>query len=532
MARIFLSYRRDDSAGHAGRIFDHLSNRFDVFIDVEAIEAGENFVRAIEASMSECDTVVLVIGRRWAGSDAAGKRRLDDPADYLRQEIEAAFRFGIDVVPVLVGGAQFPPGDLPESIAGLAQLNALSIDDKTFAVGIEQLVDVLEKTTARGSARRRAENVARRRRRERRAPVDKSAALRTLQRLLLFYAPAHRAMWIVHVLFYIALFFAVITPALVVMLGESASLGLLIFTVYLGVSLALRTLAAIVEPGNPANRFLRWWLLYKPVRARTFVLHVLFWIMALAFVLVLPQQIIDAQSQESDIARLIGGVYPLLLFAIATLMIRELAAARDPFRRTGTDRNWFARLLYIWRPRRAATWIPRIVFYATVLAFLLVAPRVFADHDGNFQPAVDFSRRGAVSYAALLMLVMIAARGWATTSAEIRPRHSAQLKFGRRVQQLLLLHAPSRSAQVVPQSFFWIAVMLLGTLLLVGDFAASTLGLERENLVLVTSVIVLAVASQRWAQRFSPWDRKVDSFPARSLMPSGTVEQVVEKPTT
>jgi len=88
MARIFLSYRREDSAGHTGRIFDHLSRSFGygrVFMDVEGIEAGENFAKAIEEAIAGCDTVVAVIGKRWAGeaADSFGKQRIDDPGDFV-----------------------------------------------------------------------------------------------------------------------------------------------------------------------------------------------------------------------------------------------------------------------------------------------------------------------------------------------------------------------------------------------------------------------------------------------------------------
>jgi hypothetical protein len=118
MARIFLSYRREDSAGHAGRIFDHLNGGFGygrVFMDVEGIEAGENFAKAIEEAIAGCDTVVAVIGKRWAGeADSFGNRRIDDPEDYVRQEIETALRLGVELVPVVVGGADFPhKQDLP-----------------------------------------------------------------------------------------------------------------------------------------------------------------------------------------------------------------------------------------------------------------------------------------------------------------------------------------------------------------------------------------------------------------------------------
>jgi hypothetical protein len=93
-SKVFISYRRDDAAGDAGRLADHLYKRFGperVFLDIETIEPGTDFVQVLHRSLKETAAVLVVIGRRWVDiTDAAGVRRLDDPADFVRQEVEAA----------------------------------------------------------------------------------------------------------------------------------------------------------------------------------------------------------------------------------------------------------------------------------------------------------------------------------------------------------------------------------------------------------------------------------------------------------
>ncbi len=94
MARIFISYRRDDSSGHSGRLYDRLTDHFgqgQVFMDVDAIRPGLDFVEVVQQAVSVCDGLVAVIGREWLeASDRAGGRRLDDAEDLVRVEIAAA----------------------------------------------------------------------------------------------------------------------------------------------------------------------------------------------------------------------------------------------------------------------------------------------------------------------------------------------------------------------------------------------------------------------------------------------------------
>jgi hypothetical protein len=125
---IFMSYRRVDSIGTAGRLFDRLAERFgadQVFRDVDSIEAGENFVETIRDALRLAVVVLIVIGPRWLDARREdGTRRIDDPADYVRREIEIALSSGAVVIPLLVEGAVMPaPESLPPSVRALARHN-------------------------------------------------------------------------------------------------------------------------------------------------------------------------------------------------------------------------------------------------------------------------------------------------------------------------------------------------------------------------------------------------------------------------
>jgi hypothetical protein len=127
--KIFISYRRDDSKAYAGRLHDHLSDHFgsdQIFMDIQAIDAGVDFIEVIEQAVGSCDVLVVLIGPQWSTmSDAEGKRRLADAHDFVRLEINTALERGIPVFPVLVDGAPMPKtGDLPDSLANLARLVA------------------------------------------------------------------------------------------------------------------------------------------------------------------------------------------------------------------------------------------------------------------------------------------------------------------------------------------------------------------------------------------------------------------------
>ena len=103
MDGIFISYRREDSAGYAGRLYDRLAAHFGshmVFMDVEGIEPGVDFVEAIEKAVTSCKVLVVLMGKAWLNiADGNGRRRLDDPNDFIRIETSTALKRDIRVVP-------------------------------------------------------------------------------------------------------------------------------------------------------------------------------------------------------------------------------------------------------------------------------------------------------------------------------------------------------------------------------------------------------------------------------------------------
>lgn len=132
MPAVFISYRRADSASAAGRIDDQLVARFGratVFKDVDSIPPGVDFARYIEDAIQQSAVALVIIGPRWlTASVGPFQRRLDDPADFVRIEIETAARLGVLIIPLLVDGATMPSAArLPTSLRLLASLNALPV---------------------------------------------------------------------------------------------------------------------------------------------------------------------------------------------------------------------------------------------------------------------------------------------------------------------------------------------------------------------------------------------------------------------
>lgn len=147
MSTIFLSYRRDDSAGFAGRLCDELEVRLgagSVFRDVDDIRPGQDFVAAINSQLNEVNAVLVMIGPHWLAADANGQRRLDKPDDFVRLEIQAALTYGKPLIPLLVGGAAMPSeAALPAEIAGLARRQAVVLSDVDWKTDVARLVGSL-----------------------------------------------------------------------------------------------------------------------------------------------------------------------------------------------------------------------------------------------------------------------------------------------------------------------------------------------------------------------------------------------------
>lgn len=146
--RIFVNYRRGDSQAAAGRLFDRLTQHFardDIFMDVAGIEPGVDFVKELDRQVAGCGVFLTVIGPDWADArNAQGTRRLDDPHDYVRVEIESALNREIRVIPVLVDGARMPHAEeLPDSIRPLARRNAVEITHHRFGGDVDDLARVV-----------------------------------------------------------------------------------------------------------------------------------------------------------------------------------------------------------------------------------------------------------------------------------------------------------------------------------------------------------------------------------------------------
>ncbi len=150
MAGIFISYRRDDSAGYTGRLVDAMKTCFEpqqIFRDIEAIEAGADFVDAIDQAVASCSVLIAVIGPRWlTATDAKGNRRLDDLNDFVRLEVAAALSRDIKVIPILVGGATMPDVSImPDALKPLARRQAQEITDRRWDYDVRTLFDAVAK---------------------------------------------------------------------------------------------------------------------------------------------------------------------------------------------------------------------------------------------------------------------------------------------------------------------------------------------------------------------------------------------------
>lgn len=146
--KVFISYRREETAGHAGRLYDAIASRFgdgNVFMDVD-MAPGVDFVNRITDVVSSCHVLLVIMGPRWATiSDGAGGPRIGEPDDFVRLEVQTALkRSDVTVIPVLVAGAQMPDAAaLPDGLQALARRNALELSDTRWRTDVQRLVDAL-----------------------------------------------------------------------------------------------------------------------------------------------------------------------------------------------------------------------------------------------------------------------------------------------------------------------------------------------------------------------------------------------------
>ena len=159
--RVFMSYRRDDTDFPAGWLYERLSShlgREQVFKDVDSIELGDDFVQIITSAVGSCDVLLALIGDRWLEvTNDTGQRRLDDPHDFVRLELEAALKRKVRVIPILLGTASMPTADqLPASLSKLTRRQALQLTPARFEADIGRLLRVLDRTLGEQQAQRDA----------------------------------------------------------------------------------------------------------------------------------------------------------------------------------------------------------------------------------------------------------------------------------------------------------------------------------------------------------------------------------------
>jgi hypothetical protein len=151
---IFISYRRDESAGYAGRIADRLVEHFGedrIFRDIDSIEPGLDFVEAIQNAVDSSEVLIVVIGKNWlAATNAAGQKRLETTDDYVRIEIATALQRNTRVIPLLVQGAVMPSAEeLPEDLVPLTRRNAFELHDSSWREEVQRLITTLDRVLGR-----------------------------------------------------------------------------------------------------------------------------------------------------------------------------------------------------------------------------------------------------------------------------------------------------------------------------------------------------------------------------------------------
>jgi TIR domain len=160
--KIFINYRRGEDSGFAQALFIRLEQTFSsssLFMDVDSIAPGEDFVRRLESQIAQCDVLLAVIGKGWIdASNERGGRRLEDPDDFVRIEIASALKQNKRVIPVLLHDATMPrPEQLPPELRPLARRHAVRLTHERFRVDTEGLIKALQRTVGDTTAAPRSE---------------------------------------------------------------------------------------------------------------------------------------------------------------------------------------------------------------------------------------------------------------------------------------------------------------------------------------------------------------------------------------
>jgi hypothetical protein len=140
--KVFLSYRRADTQHVAGRAADRLGDRYELFMDMDTIPPGVDFTDYVRRAVGNCDVLLAFIGEQWLTlTDRTGRRRIDDPQDWVVQEISAALQRGLRVIPVLVEGAEMPAAaELPGPLSPLVNRQALPLRHSSFSADLTRLM--------------------------------------------------------------------------------------------------------------------------------------------------------------------------------------------------------------------------------------------------------------------------------------------------------------------------------------------------------------------------------------------------------
>jgi hypothetical protein len=172
--KIFINYRREDSGHVAGRLHDHLAQAFgrdQIFMDVNNIPVGEDFVAHLNSQVAACDVLLAVIGRKWLKAKDKRGQRLHQPDDFVAIEIAAAITRKIRVIPVLVDGARMPTeSELPASLKVLARRQAFEVPLTNFPQHVEALVARMREAMAADSEKVRLDAEAMRKIEQQRQP--------------------------------------------------------------------------------------------------------------------------------------------------------------------------------------------------------------------------------------------------------------------------------------------------------------------------------------------------------------------------
>jgi hypothetical protein len=156
--KIFINYRRDDSIGTAGRLHDRLAEKFgqqNIFMDIDSIPAGVDFVADLNSQVAACRVFLAVIGPNWLeAKDESGARRFDNPNDFVTIEIAAALARDIRVIPVLIDNARMPNADkLPDPIKPLVRRNAVEVRNSQFGRDAETLIARMREALGKDAAK-------------------------------------------------------------------------------------------------------------------------------------------------------------------------------------------------------------------------------------------------------------------------------------------------------------------------------------------------------------------------------------------